>query len=192
VVASIIDKHIVKSKPNITKISIDVNSAVLPFAQNDMALSFVYGIDPSLQQEIQNRVGSLLTKTAVALAQIISKDPAQQHVFTTALSGSIEILKQQFIQEMNDSIRYRHVDPILNGVASLPPDDLATMAETLVNLTSFKRKISANERETVGGPTDVAVISIGVGFVWIKRKHYFPPETNHHFFSNYYQPSEES
>jgi hypothetical protein len=25
----------------------------------------------------------------------------------------------------------------------------------------------------------------GDGFVWIKRKHYFPPELNHQFFANY-------
>jgi len=41
--------------------------------------------------------------------------------------------------------------------------------------------------ETVGGPIDVAVISKGDGFIWIKRKHYFSPELNHHFFDNYYE-----
>jgi hypothetical protein len=59
------------------------------------------------------------------------------------------------------------------------------MAEALVNLTSFKRRITA-VAETVGGPIDVAVISKGDGFIWIRRKHYFKPELNHHFFSNYY------
>lgn len=37
-------------------------------------------------------------------------------------------------------------------------------------------------RETVGGPTDVAVISKKDGFIWIKRKHYFDPTYNYHFF----------
>jgi hypothetical protein len=35
--------------------------------------------------------------------------------------------------------------------------------------------------ETVAGPIDVAVISKGDGFIWIKRKHYFSPELNPHF-----------
>jgi len=47
-------------------------------------------------------------------------------------------------------------------------DELAAMAESLVNLTSFKRKVSM-EAETVGGTIDVAVISKGDGFIWIKR-----------------------
>ncbi|HEY9669692.1 MAG TPA: hypothetical protein V6C91_22960 [Coleofasciculaceae cyanobacterium] len=34
---------------------------------------------------------------------------------------------------------------------------------------------------------DVAVISKGDGFIWIKRKHYFKPELNHQFFNNYFR-----
>ena len=55
------------------------------------------------------------------------------------------------------------------------------MAETFVNLTSFKRKFTY-QLETVGGPIDVLVISKGEGPIWIKRKHYFDPELNHNFF----------
>jgi hypothetical protein len=69
-------------------------------------------------------------------------------------------------------------------------DELAAMAESLVNLTSFKRKISL-DAETVGGPIDVAVISKGDGFVWIKRKHYFKPELNPGFFANYFRENKE-
>jgi len=60
------------------------------------------------------------------------------------------------------------------------------MAESLVNLTSFKGKVSM-EAETVGGPIDVAVISKGDGFIWINRKHYFARELNPPFFANYYR-----
>jgi hypothetical protein len=71
----------------------------------------------------------------------------------------------------------------------LPKDELAAMAESLVNLTSFKRKVTM-ESETVGGPIDVAVISKGDGFIWIKRKHYFKAELNPQFFANYYRKDE--
>lgn len=60
------------------------------------------------------------------------------------------------------------------------------MAESLVNLTSFERRVTP-DAETVGGPIDVAVISRGDGFIWIKRKHYFDPDLNPHFLSNYYR-----
>jgi hypothetical protein len=42
------------------------------------------------------------------------------------------------------------------------------------------------ETETVGGPIDVAVISKGDGFVWIKWKHYFNRELNPLFVENYF------
>jgi len=71
-------------------------------------------------------------------------------------------------------------------VEVLPKDELAAMAEALVHLTAFKRKMNVG-METVGGPIDVAVISKGDGFVWVKRKHYFPAELNQHFFTNYFR-----
>jgi hypothetical protein len=43
------------------------------------------------------------------------------------------------------------------------------------------------ELETVGEPIDVAVISKGDGFVWIKRKHYFDANVNPGFFARYNQ-----
>jgi len=48
------------------------------------------------------------------------------------------------------------------------------------------------ETDTVALPIDVAVISKGDGFIWIKRKHYFEPALNQHFFSNYYRKDEAS
>ena len=63
-------------------------------------------------------------------------------------------------------------------------EDLAELAENLIYLTSLKRRITPN-LESVGGPIDVAVISKGDGFIWIKRKHYFNPDLNRSYFNNY-------
>ena len=69
-------------------------------------------------------------------------------------------------------------------VGSLPVDELAELAETLVSIESLKERVTTDE-ESVGGPIDVAVISKGDGFVWIKRKHYFDKELNPAFFSRF-------
>ena len=79
----------------------------------------------------------------------------------------------------------RFIQPVIRIVEGLPKSELAEMAESLVNLTSLRRHVTP-DMETVGGPIDVAVISRGDGFIWIKRKHYFQPELNRHFFSNYF------
>jgi hypothetical protein len=93
---------------------------------------------------------------------------------------------ENFWEKWTDWEHNKFVGPVLDIVGDLPKDDLAAMAESLVNLTSFKRRISP-EMETVGGPIDVAVISKGDGFIWIKRKHYFSKELNPGFLTNYYR-----
>ncbi len=59
--------------------------------------------------------------------------------------------------------RYRNetfVEKANTIVSHLPKVELALMAKTFVNLTSFKRKVSM-ESETVSEPIDVAIISKG-------------------------------
>jgi len=91
------------------------------------------------------------------------------------------------LQKMNLEIkREKYIEPLMNAVSTLSKEDLAEMAESLIYLTYLKRRITFAE-ESVGGPVDVAVISKGDGFVWIKRKHYFRPELNQHFIKNYFK-----
>jgi hypothetical protein len=101
------------------------------------------------------------------------------------LKAAGEKLLQEFDSQMSDYRQTNHINPIAEAVGALPKDELAAMAESFVNLTSFKRKVSM-EFETVGGPIDVAVISKGDGFIWIKRKHYFKAELNPHYFARYH------
>jgi hypothetical protein len=70
----------------------------------------------------------------------------------------------------------------MGAVSQLSKEDLAEMAESLVYLTYLKRRFTMAE-ESVGGPVDIAVITKGDGFVWIKRKHYFDPQLNPGFFN---------
>ena len=91
------------------------------------------------------------------------------------------IVVNDFQNRLDNHLKDQSSDPIMSIVGSLPKEELAEMAETLVNLTSFKRRVTP-EAETVGGPIDVAVISKGDGLVWIKRKHYFVPELNPRYF----------
>ena len=61
---------------------------------------------------------------------------------------------------------------------------MASMAESLIAITALKRRVTLGP-DTVGGPIDVAVISKGDGFIWIKRKHYFDIELNRSFMQRY-------
>lgn len=95
-------------------------------------------------------------------------------------------LHEQLTKRLHSHIEQFHWGPVMAAVQFLPKDELAAMAESLVNLTSFRRRMSM-DFESVGGPIDVAVISKGDGFIWIKRKHYFKAELNQQFFANYFE-----
>ena len=67
-------------------------------------------------------------------------------------------------------VQEKYAQPLMAAVVALPRRDLAAMAEALVSLTAFRARMSVTEKEHVGGPMDVAVLSKGDGFVWVKRK----------------------
>ncbi len=153
-------------------------AVVVPLAQREMVMTFMDGIDPKLRKSIEGSTTELFK----AMAEIIVQEVEDKHprygakLKKTVMSG-IDTVLDKLYNHWEDVRRTDYNDPVMEMVASLPKDELGTMAEALVNLTKFKRRIS-REQETVGGPVDVAVITKGDGFVWMKRKHYFAPEIN--------------
>ena len=87
-----------------------------------------------------------------------------------------EILKQ-FFEEFSSYVQQEMIQPVVSVISTLPKEEMAAMAEALVEITTLRRKVDS-AIETVGGPTDVAIISKGDGLVWIKRKHYYPADLN--------------
>ncbi|SRR6266566_4990547 len=67
----------------------------------------------------------------------------------------------------------------------------STVAELREELP-YPRRLSEYCWPLPGPTVDVAVISKGDGFVWIKRKHYFSKDFNPHFLATYYREESES
>ncbi|MEI6426314.1 MAG: hypothetical protein WCO66_03075 [Candidatus Absconditabacteria bacterium] len=95
------------------------------------------------------------------------------------VSDNVSFIKSDIEAIINDYGRDQ-VQSFFGAVRNLSIDELGNVVETLVNMSSFKKRIS-QEVETVGGMTDVAVISKGDGFIWLKKKRYFDKNDNHHF-----------
>ncbi len=141
-------KYIPKESTNITVKG--CSASIIPFAQSDMILTILKGMDPSLHTEIVDKISD---------------------------SELTDEQKRDIIKSVAGYQRENFIDPILNIVSMLSVSELANMAETLVNLTSFKRHIT-DSLETVGGPVDVLVITRGDGPIWINRKEYFDLQKN--------------
>lgn len=168
------------------EIGAKLKAAILPFAQAEQVETFMEGIDPHLHDHLHNwwrqKLDDLVGEIADHLKLSKRKKEALEKAFYDRCN---EIMNDEYERSLGAFAEDNNVRPITNIVGMLPKDELAEMAESLVNLTSFKRRITP-EAETVGGPIDVAVISRGDGFIWIKRKHYFSQDLNPHFLANYY------
>jgi hypothetical protein len=161
-------------------------TTIVPFAQDEMVWTFMDGIDPDISDFAMTYLRNVFAKYPESLDNTeLSDNVGLLTNIKKKLSEDGESLLQEFNNDLYKFQRKNNSQPIIDMVAVLPKDELAAMAESLVNLTVFKRKVS-KAVETVGGPIDVAVISKGDGFIWVKRKHYFKPELNQHFFTNYY------
>jgi len=167
-------------------INFENTAAIIPFAQREMVITFMEGVDPFLHNQIEDFLSKIFNNYPEIIVDKIDKIQVseKQQLKKKLKKVSNEIFKD-YQKVMATHRRKYYIDPVINVVAILPKDELATMAESLVSLTSFKQKVT-KAPETVREPIDVALISKGDGFIWIKKKHYFKTELNPQFFSNYY------
>ena len=173
-----------QTAPNIRKVSDDEPSILEPFAQSEMVTTFLEGINPRLRRELARLFIGLALELPDTVIDAITDLQDEQK---THWKGQVRPHAANAIRTMLETLQ-EHADekywgPVHDALIHLPKDELAHVAEALVNLNSFQKKVSMDD-ETVGGPIDVAVISKGDGLVWIKRKHYFPRELNEHYFNN--------
>lgn len=156
-------------------------ACVAPFAQTDVANTVVRGIDQKLRDTINLNIEKAFSNFRDSVVNALNSAGAPTELISALNNLNINEQADLFIRDTNEFISTNYTNKLLDTVAFLSKEDLADMAESLVRMTCLKRHITTDE-ESVGGPVDVAVITKGDGFVWIKRKNYFPAELNHHYF----------
>ncbi|MEK9212283.1 hypothetical protein [Sphingomonas sp. 2378] len=158
-----------------------IKAKVIPFAQKEMVERFLYGLDDEIERKIEDfckrSIPSIREET---LNYLVMEDADRDQTAADMID-----MEQAFLDALReqtfDVIRKQSEEEIEGMVEFMPKPEMARMAEALVNLTSIKRRVTRG-METVGGPIDCAVISQADGFVWVKRKHYFPQELNRRYF----------
>lgn len=157
---------------------------ICPMAQTDVMNTFIRGIDPSLQAFMAKTTGNVVANLVSNIANIV--DAKDKILADSIRKINPTPIYERYTNEIDDYIRSRYVHPFVLTISTLEKDDLGEVAENLVYLTSLKRKVTLDQ-ESVGGPVDVAVVTKGDGFIWLKRKHYFDPSINRQFFDTYYE-----
>ncbi len=160
---------------------------VRPLAQDDVINTFLTSIDKGTEFKLTKYVYKFYEDYTNNLKEAINSnshlDSNEKTKFLNEISKiesankNLGLLFEEFINQLKDE----HANHLLDSISALPKEELSNLAESLINITSLKRKIGS-DLETVGGPVDVAIITKGDGFIWTKRKHYFDGNLNPHFF----------
>lgn len=160
------------------------SAAIASFAQTDMAITLMRGIAPDLSDECYKYYGDSVKEFKDELITQLTAANAPQALIDVVNSVNVETKAQKFRNGIEDFIKLNHTDKLLEAIGYLSKEDLAEIAENMVSMTYLNRRFTSQE-ESVGGPVDVAVITKGDGFVWIKRKHYFDADINQQYFERY-------
>lgn len=161
---------------------------IVPFAQIDVIKTFMTGLDFSMDAAIESFFEKYIDDYLKELQNSITGDNniTQRNLeYINKHFEKFKITNNSRVKEFMEGIHGWEQEisqPIINSVESLPKEELANMCESLIHITSLKRKVSS-DLQTVGGDIDVAIITKGDGFIWKKRKDYFDADLNPHFFN---------
>ncbi|MBO1002530.1 hypothetical protein [Pseudogracilibacillus auburnensis] len=145
----------------------DGTAVITAFGQKEMIESFIHGIEPNMEEAFFHIIKKVLFHYEQQLQASL------QITLTKEQVKELEKMGKTVYESIEDSVEeYKltnYLHPLLGIIRSLPVRELAEMTEMLIHLTSFKRRVT-RVTESVGPPIDIAVITKGDGFIWIKRK----------------------
>jgi len=166
----------VASDKKVEKVTHDIPAVLSAFAQSSMTDTFEVGLSFEVFSKMQETFAAELNELSKGLNELAGGAIPEEKIL--ALVGERLTSSKDKIFEY---ARNEHSLPLRRVLGVLPVDEMAELAETLINLQSLKEKVT-KPSETVGGPVDVAAITRSEGLVWVKRKHFFDPSLNSRFF----------
>ncbi len=121
---------------------------------------FLYGIDPEFESGIEDFLETVIGTTGEA---IVKNLPRASRATKAKLASSVKVAADSVLkiwrEKMVPTVKDKFKREVQDMIYLMPKQDLAALAQELINLTSVKR-----------------------GFVWVRRKHYFEPRLNPRYF----------
>lgn len=133
---------------------------VTPFGQDEAIGTFLRAYNAEFLALAHRRIDHLLEKVDLS-GVLLEEDGGAEEVARVTHEGLDE--------DFERLSRRGFIDPMLDTVETLPPADLARMAEALVGVQAL-RAASTRRQPSVGGPIDVVVITRRHGVQWVRRK----------------------
>jgi len=146
----------------------DNYAQIKPLAQDDIIYTFCKGISEDYITSIPIEVDTLIKNRIKSLPSTYTDSQKQELLLLMSDCQS------KISAKINEISQQKNIQPIMKSVKLISLSEMAFLAENLVNMTSLKRTYCLDgQQQTVGGPTDVAILSKGDGFTWIKCKNSF-------------------
>jgi hypothetical protein len=160
-----------------------VTGKILPFAQREMVDRFLYGIDPEFEEVIERYIRAAVENSSELITDALPRcrSKSTREKLQNSISCAIDAAVTTWREQIAPDYKGHFMRDVQNVLLLMPKQELASLAQEQINLTSVKRKFSSGT-ESVGGPIDVAIISRIDGFVWVSRKHYFESSLNPRYF----------
>ena len=177
-------------RPTVDAVTEARPSDVMAFAYKDMVERFLVGVSGDFVGYLEDATTFIREMPLRVLEAVPDLDGEKREQAAKAVRHMAEDRAAEFKRTLRRGFEQRWLT-IVDAVEALTISELAQVASTLVDLSSFEQQMSLGS-ETVGGPVDLAVISKGDGFIWIDRKNYFRKELNDHFFRNYYDDADQA
>lgn len=167
-----------KSKVEVGVEESNVEPTFIPFAQRDVVDTYTKGIDIELEKVIFDNMDRIFNSFFEAIQEAIQSESNNNltHEFSSAEIDIIKRLGKKSNEEIKDAFKkeqyIKYIKPFSDMVTFLGKEEMIFLAEALVNLTSTRRKFTTDV-ESVGGLTDVVIITKVDGFKWVKKKTIF-------------------
>jgi hypothetical protein len=153
-----------KYKPfDVDSISDEVSKSINILAQRDAIDAYLDGVTHSVEDSIFDFL----------------KEEIAEHMMDDYFSDEERELVHEIILDIDEERYNLAVDAtrnrwsgVYNAVGGMSESDLAHLAYSLIEIISLKRRYSLDDSlaRTVGGPTDVAIITKSKQFEWVKVK----------------------
>ena len=169
----IINGHLRLTYSRHNSISDDNPSLIIPLAQTDVIDTFLFGLDTQLLQNLEHEIISNVLERFAGIDDSCFAQDKKDFVGSTIFEAAKDVLAKIADNQRSEFMKFRR------SIAFLSIEELGLLAESLINITSIRRMVVVDQNNaTVGGPIDVAVVSKGDGFIWLKKKHYFNKDQN--------------
>jgi hypothetical protein len=173
--------HLRSMEQNVPSINQQNSAAIFPFADREVMTGFMEGANQRTQAVYGLLIQFMMENVAERIIKANFSPSPQEYTVIKAINDKIiKDIMETFSEQISAWIHLESIGPIVDVVAGMPKEELAALAEALVEVTAARSKV-VDAVESVGGDVDVCVVTKGDGLIWIKRKHYFDLAKNQQY-----------